>query len=81
MPLPLPPGTFELEALPPSGNTLAPTIIKNVPVNEARTQDILMEAAAGILTVNLYFPSEAVYNRFNPPQTEISFALNCMSQG
>jgi hypothetical protein len=63
--MPLPPGTYELEALPPSGSTMAPTVIKNVLVNGPGTQDILMEAAAGILTVNLYFPSEAVYNRFS----------------
>jgi hypothetical protein len=63
--LPLPPGTYELEALPPSGSTLAPTVIKNVPVNEPRTLNLIMDVASGILTVKLYFPSETTYNRFS----------------
>ena len=63
--LPLPPGMYEVEALPPAGSTLAPAVMKDVSVNGPRTLDISLDVAPGILTVKLYFPGEAVYNRFS----------------
>ena len=61
----LPSGNYELEALPPSGSALEPLIVKNVSVDQARQVGFVLSPAAGVLTVNLYFPSEDMYNRFS----------------
>ena len=57
-------GRYDIEVLPPSGSTLAPAMIREVSIEGASTLDPVLEAADGILTVKLYFPSEEIYNRF-----------------
>jgi len=60
----LPSGIYEFEALPPAGSSQAPAIVRNLSVDASITVDLILSPADGMLSVNLYFPSESIYSGF-----------------
>jgi hypothetical protein len=57
-------GMYEIETIPPAGSTLAPSVAQNVSMSEARTYDPVLAPAAGILSLKLYYSSQALYTRY-----------------
>ena len=61
----LPAGTYEMEALPAAGSTLAPAVERNVVIGAPGMLDFTLVPSAGILSIKLNFPRQEVYSRFS----------------